>query len=157
MQQPWSFIAMEYYAIMLNRTYFLRVDDQKIVGSVCRGLTSVVGGGDPITREITSRLAIHGNLADPATYVDEATLSRRHRANFSISLSKIRSVTYDPRKKWGMGYYPHDGRVIIVSQEQRREFIVLGEQSGSNIASRLRSSVERANSSFKPPPFRGVA
>lgn len=144
MSQNWSFIAMEYYALILNRTYLVRVGDGKITGSICRGLTAVEGGGDRLTREITARLAVHGNLSDPASYVDGATLSKSHRANFVISLSKVQSVAYDPRKKWGMGYYPHDGRVTIVTPEQKRELIILGAQSGLEIVARLKSAVRVA-------------
>jgi hypothetical protein len=144
MQQNWSFVAMEYYALILNRTYLVHVGDGQIVGSVCRGLTAVEGGGDRLTREITARLAVQGELNDPASYVDAATLSKSHRANFAIKLSEVRSVTYDPRRKWGMGYYPHDGRVTVATSGQKREFIILGGQSGREIARRLNSAVEAA-------------
>jgi hypothetical protein len=135
---------MEYYALILNRTYLVRVGDGHISGSVCRGLTAVEGGGDRLTREITARLAVHGELNDPASYVDTETLSKRHRANFAIALSEVRSVTYDPTKKWGMGYYPHDGRVTVTTSKQKREFIILGGQSGRDIARRLNLAVEAA-------------
>jgi hypothetical protein len=135
---------MEYYALILNRTYLVRVGDGKILGSVCRGLTAVEGGGDRLTREITARLAVQGELNDPASYVSAATLAKSHRANFAIALSEVRSVTYDPQKKWGMGYYPHDGRVTVTTPWQRREFIILGGQSGREIARRLNSAVEAA-------------
>jgi hypothetical protein len=144
MTQIWSFVAMEYYAIVLNRTFLIRVGDSEITGSVCRGLTAVAGGGDLLTREINGRLSVPGNLADPTSYVDQATLSKTHGANFVISLSKVKSVAYDPRKKWGMGPYPHDGRVTIVTAEKKREFIILGTQDGSEIAARLNSAVKAA-------------
>ncbi|HJY06951.1 MAG TPA: hypothetical protein VJ323_11600 [Bryobacteraceae bacterium] len=66
-----------------------------------------------------------------------------------FNLSEITSVAYNPRKKWGMGYYPHDGRVIVQTLKRQREFIILGNQSGQQIAQRLREYVARANSSFK--------
>ena len=144
MQHNWSFVAMEYYALILNRTYLVRVGDGQIAGSVCRGLTAVEGGGDRLTREITARLAVQGELNDPASYVDAATLSKSHRANFAITLSDVQSVAYDPRKKWGMGYYPHDGRVTVATTRVRREFIILGGQSGREIARRLNSAVAAA-------------
>ena len=135
---------MEYYALILNRTYLVRVGDGQMTGSVCRGLTAVEGGGDSLTREITARLAVHGDLSDPASYVNATTLSKSHRANFAIALSEVQSVTYDPRKKWGMGYYPHDGRVTVTTPKQKREFIILGGQSGREIARRLNSAVRAA-------------
>lgn len=144
MQQNWSFVAMEYYALILNRTYLIRVGEGHISGSICRGLTAVEGGGDRLTREITARLAVHGELNDPASYVDTKTLSKSHRADFAIAFSEVRSVTYNPKKKWGMGYYPHDGRVTVTTPGQKREFIILGGQSGREIARRLNKAVEAA-------------
>ena len=135
---------MEYYALILNRTYLVHVGDGQITGGVCRGLTAVEGGGDRLTREVTAKLAVQGELNDPASYVDAVTLSKSHRANFAIELSEVQSVTYDPRKKWGMGYYPHDGRVTIATARERHEFIILGGQSGREIARRLNSAVEAA-------------
>jgi hypothetical protein len=50
-------------------------------------------------------------------------------------LSDIKSAIYNPSKKFGMGYYPHDGRVIIETfDNKKREFIILGNQSGESIA-----------------------
>jgi len=135
---------MEYYALILNRTYLVRVEEGVLIGSVCRGLTAVEGGGDRLTREITARLAVHGELNDPASYVDAKTLSKAHRANFVIALSEVRSVTYNPKQKWGMGYYLHDGRVTVTTSRQEREFIVLGGQSGRDIARRLNKAIEAA-------------
>jgi len=144
MSQHWSFVAMEYYALILNRTYLVRVGDDEIVGSVCRGLTSVEGGGDRLSRALAAKLAVHGNLADPESYVDDATLAKSHRANFAIPFSAVQSVTHDPRKKWGMGYYPHDGRIHIATSEGSREFIILGTQSGREIAARLNFAIGAA-------------
>jgi hypothetical protein len=144
MTQIWSFVAMEYYALVLNRTFLVRVGDSEITGSVCRGITAVAGGGDFLTRVINGRLSVPGNLTDPKSYVDQATLSKTHRANFVMPLSRVRSVAYDSRKKWGMGSYPHDGRVTIVTAEMKREFIILGTQNGPEIAARLNSAVKAA-------------
>src|SRR5690606_10873169 len=144
MSEHWSFVAMEYYALILNRTYLVCVGDGEISGSVCRGLTSVEGGGDRLSRALAARLAVHGDLADPASYIDDATLSKSHRANFAIALSEVSSVTYDPRRKWGMGYYPHDGRVHVATRDRRREFIIRGTQSGHEIAARLNAAIGAA-------------
>jgi hypothetical protein len=142
-QTPWCFVAMEYYAVILNRTYLLTIDDSRFSGKVARGLTSIEGGTG-IAGIITSRMAVHGDLADPGTYISSSRISKPNRADFSIKLSDISSVDYTPRKKWGMGYYPHDGRVFVTAAGQRREFIILGNQSGHDIASRLTADIARA-------------
>jgi hypothetical protein len=135
---------MEYYALVLNRTYLVRVGDREITGSVCRGLTAAAGGADRLTHGITRWLSVPGNLADPASHVDHANLAETHRANFAIALSTVQSVAYDPRRKWGMGYYPHDGRVTIVTARKKRELIILGAQDGHEIGVRLKAAVQAA-------------
>lgn len=144
----WSFVAMQYYGLILNRTYLVSVAAEKIRGQVCRGLTSVESGIG-LARSITHSLAVQGDLDDPLSYVSDCQLIRENKANFMFSLSEITSVAYNPRKKWGMGYYPHDGRVIVQTLKRRLEFIILGNQSGERIARRLREYVARANSSFE--------
>ena len=93
-------------------------------------------------------MAIHGDLENPLSYIkesyfksienvglnDDGILSA-DEANFRINYSDIADVWYDPTKKWGMGYYPHDGKVYVKTRTQgTKEFIILGNQSGSNIA-----------------------
>ena len=148
MEEKWSFVAMQYYGLILNRTYLVSVDADNIHGQVCRGLTSIESGTG-LARSLTKSLAVQGDLSDPLSYISDRQLSRESKANFMFNLSEITSVAYNPRKKWGMGYYPHDGRVIVQTLKRQREFIILGNQSGQQIAQRLREYVARANSSFK--------
>jgi len=148
MQATWSFVAMEYYALVLNRTYVVSVSDREIRGKVCRGVTAAEGGIG-IARLITHRLAVQGDLNAASSYIDEERLSRPASGDFSTFLSDVTSIAYDHRKKWGMGPYPHDGRVVISTPSQMRELIILGSQSGRTIADRLAESVGRANPSFK--------
>jgi len=57
------------------------------------------------------------------------------KANFRIARESITDVKYDSSKKWGMGYYPHDGKVYVNSSTSgRREFIIMGNQSGKRIS-----------------------
>ncbi len=138
-----DFIAMEYYALILNRTYKLSIDGKILDGKVCRGITSIESGSGT-ARIITSKLAVHGDLNDPKSYVDDSLLDKSNRANFSIHLNEICSVEYTPKKKWGMGYYPHDGRIFIRTARDKREFIILGSQSGREIAALISNAVENS-------------
>jgi hypothetical protein len=156
MQGTWTFVAMEYYALILNRTYLVSVDDVGLSAAVCRGLTAVKAGAG-LTRRITGHLAVHGDLNDPDSYVSQQLVTRHSKANFAINHPNITSVIYNPGKKWGMGSYPHDGRVIVNTETQRREFIIIGNQSGKEIADRLSATVGGANNSFKPKPLRSSA
>ena len=140
------YIAMQYYGLIFNRTYLVLITDCHLIGIVANGLVSVQGG-DPITSLITSSMAVDGDLNNPLSYLKEKYLKRvqdmdlleddvtnKHYANFRLKLSEIDSVKYDPSKKWGMGYYPHDGKVYIKAKNKKREFIILGEQSGEHVA-----------------------
>jgi hypothetical protein len=141
------FVAMEYYGLFLNRTFLILLTEQYMVGVVANGLVSVTGNADPLTTIITNRLAIHGDLHNPLSYLNEKYLRRvgdldllsdgflrTNRAHFRINIDDISEVTYNPRKKWGMGYYPHDGKVYVTMGGKKREFIILGDQSGRVIA-----------------------
>ena len=58
-----------------------------------------------------------------------------NKTNFLLKTSDIKSAVYNPAKKFGMGHYPHDGRVTIETYDnKKREFIILGNQSGKSIA-----------------------
>ena len=144
-QAPWSFVAMEYYALILNRTFLITIDDACLCGIKCRGATatpSVVG--NPLHQFVISRFVVRGDLDDPRAYVDEKVLRRNSNAHFIIPLIEISSVEYDATKKWGMGPYPHDGRILIRTASRSRELIVLGRQSGADLCSLLQNAVKQA-------------
>jgi len=136
---PWSFVAMEYYALMLNRTFLVSVTGERLVGVVCRGLTSEPGPG--IFNLLVAPMVVRGDLNDPRSYVSDRRLRASNRANFSIDLKDVKHVRYDKRKKWGMGQHPHDGKVYVEIADSQREFIILGTQSGEDIANRLLAAV----------------
>ena len=140
---PWSFIAMEYYALILNRTYLVSVTGEKLVGVVCRGLTSDPGPG--LFNLLVTPMVVSGDLNDPRSYVNDRRLRGSNRANFTIDLNDVKSVRYDQRKKWGMGQYPHDGKVYVETAAGEREFIILGAQSGKEIAAKLAAALSHDN------------
>lgn len=142
----WSFVAMEYYALVLNRTFVISIDGDRLEGVQCRGLTSTAGGRDALTRYINDRLAVHGDLDDPSSYIGDRRPWHYRRADFAIPLRDIRSAEHDPRLKWGMGYYPHDGRIHLRTDAHARELIVLGRQSGRGICAHLRAAAGLAQS-----------
>ncbi|MBB3059920.1 hypothetical protein FHS09_000733 [Microbulbifer rhizosphaerae] len=137
----WSFVAMEHYGLILNRTYLISIKEGKIEGKICRGLTAAhVTFGDPLTKYATGILAVSGDLENSRSYIEKKKLKQTSSANFSIPLSEIKSVEFNPNRKLGMGDYPHDGRVFIEVFRKKREFIILGNQNGKVIADRLRSA-----------------
>lgn len=141
------FVAMEYYNLIMNRTFLILISDKYLIGLKVNGLISVEGGGDSLTRSITKNMAIQDDLQNPYSYMKSSYLRKienlniygedilkTEKPNFKINRNEIKSVTYDKRKKWGMGYYPHDGKVYVKTKNgKKKEFIILGSQSGKEI------------------------
>lgn len=141
------FIAMEYYNLILNRTFLVLILDDYLLGLKVNGLISAEGGGDPLSKSIINNMAIQNDLENPYSYMKSKYLRRIvslsvfedkileiESSNFKINRGKIKSVVYDKGKKWGMGYYPHDGKVYVKTYDgKKKEFIILGSQSGEEI------------------------
>lgn len=141
------FIAMEYHTLILNRTYLVIITKDFLLGLKVNGVVSVEGGNSSLARAITNELAVRGDLNNPLSYVknkylqplleDDINLDsivEKDKANFKIYKRDIVEVAYDQKKKWGMGYYPHDGKVYVKTVDnKKREFIILGDQSGKAV------------------------
>ena len=145
------FFAMEYYAGVLNRTYLVLTTAESIIGLVVHRTIASSNRGDPLTRLITSNFSPSGDLSNPVAYVDEkyrtkysdvdlqnGDLKQISSANFRSALSEITDIYHDPNKKWGMGPYPHDGKVYIEFGKSKREFVILGDQSGEKIVNAVK-------------------
>jgi hypothetical protein len=140
------FIAMQYYWLIFNRTYLVLLTDSALVGIQANGLVADKAK-DGIVRAIFRKLEISGDLQDPRSYVKEKFLKRagdldlrgdellaENKLNFRVNYHDIVEIKYDPKKKWGMGQYPHDGKVYVKARNGKTmEFIILGSQSGSAI------------------------
>ncbi len=147
------FVAMEYYGLIWNRTFIVLLTEQSLIGVKVNGVISAEGGGDGITRAITGTLAVKNNLENPLSYVKDKyiqklegldllgdDLFKHYSGNFRINYTDIKSVIYNPKKKWGMGYYPHDGKVYVkLNNGKSYEFIILGNQSGKKIKETIES------------------
>ena len=143
---------MQYYGLILNRTFLILITDLKLIGIKVHGLISVESHG--VEAIITSLISVDGNLSNPYSYIKMKFIERikdvdllsdsflnANPSNFIFERSDVTEVKYDKRKKWGMGYYPHDGRVYITSRDNsKREFIILGSQSGSEIERNLKTN-----------------
>jgi hypothetical protein len=142
------FVAMEYHTLILNRTYLAIITKDFLLGLKVNDIVSVEGGHNPLTHAITTSLAVRGDLNNPFSYVKNKYLQpllsedinldfivQKDKANFKIYKRDITDVTYDSRKKWGMGNYPHDGKVYVkTADNKKKEFIILGNQPGAAIA-----------------------
>ena len=151
------FIAMQYYGLILNRTLLVLITDEFLIGLKVNGLVIVESGVDSLTRSLTKSLAINNLLDNPYSYMKRSYLKKLeihdifgpeiinlNWSNFKIRRENIMNVTYDKRKKWGMGYYPHDGKVYITTKNGRtKEFIILGSQSGAAIKNWIKNEQPR--------------
>ncbi len=150
-----SFVAMQYYWLMLNRTYLAILTKNSLLGIVANGLVSDEGN-DVLANYLVRKLVIRGDLDDPFSYVKSEHIEKatyldlegdeilaQNNANFRLHYQDITSVQYDPKKKWGMGKYPHDGKIYIESSTRKTiELIILGNQSGADIRARILSNQE---------------
>ncbi len=140
---------MEYYWLILNRTFLILLTDTKLIGIKVNGPIGAQSS-DPIINLLP--LAIDGDLQNPNSYINmkyverikdvdllSESFLRIDKANFIINKIDIIRTEHDRSKKWGMGNYPHDGKVYVTTQDNlRREFIILGSQSGQEISNRIK-------------------
>lgn len=141
------FVAMEYYGLILNRTFLVIITNDYLIGLKVNGLVSVEGNSkNSIANKLLDLMVIKNDLENPYSYMKDKYLDELadfdiyetdilevSDSNFKIKKSEITEVVYDKRKKWGMGYYPHDGKVYVKTANGKQEFIILGNQSGQKI------------------------
>lgn len=147
------FIAMEYYGLILNRTFLVLITEEHLIGLKVHGLIVSNIPFDPtsildIAATVLENLVDSTDQDNPYSYVKDRYLRKvenldvqgdeilaAYRSNFRINRSDITKVSHDPTKKWGMWEYPHDGKVNIkTTNGSSREFIILAKQSGEQIA-----------------------
>ena len=142
--KPAHFIAMEYKG-MSNCIYKVYVTDSLILGAKVNGYITVqpnYGIGKSIPKD---------RMHDPEAYVDQtmdkydpvlsdhAAFLSMDKENFILRKTDIRGIYHNPKKKWGMGYYPHAGRIeieTIKTPENRkgdRELILVGDQDPDQV------------------------
>ena len=152
-QEDNHFVAMEYYKLILNRTFLILFYKDQIIGVQANGVISAQVSPHSLeslaTYAATKHMMVMGDLSNPHSYLKNKYLMNmanldlledeflKRNGNFRINKNDIKSVHYDPSKKWGMGQYPHDGKVYLETSTGKREFIILGDQSGAQIANKI--------------------
>ncbi|HEX6107651.1 MAG TPA: M48 family metallopeptidase [Gemmatimonadales bacterium] len=144
--RPWSFVAMEYYGLVLNRVYRIIVTERALCGARVRGVMS-----SPFLPPGEAWL-------DPNFYPNPRLETRYHdldpesdeflgvdRANFRYDREAIEQVEFVARPKWGMGNVPCSGRIRLRLRDgARRELLLLGRQAGPAIRNALAPEAETA-------------
>ncbi len=127
-----GFVAMEYYSLILNRTFVVFVAPEGLYGWKAEG---VVTATQPMYFEPYA-----GMLQDPELIRDREAIRRLSnlKGGFFIPHSAIISVDVVYKQKWGMGPIPHSGRVRIgMASGRSREFILLGSVDAESIRQRI--------------------
>jgi hypothetical protein len=139
---PW-FAAMEYYALILNRTYKVFVTDRMLCGAKVGGLLSSprVVPQQMFDQEFWVRTQA-ARIYDSLDVTSEKLL-QADSANFQIGWNQIVRIEYRSGKKWGMGNVPYSGRLILQLQTGgSRELILVDKQDGDALKRTLDQLVE---------------
>ena len=123
-----GFVAMEYYALMLNRTFVVFVSPDGLYGWKAAG---VVPAG---VRDYFKPLS--EMLKDPKVMHDIVAVRKLAglKGGFFIPRSEISSAEFIAKPKSGMGGIPHSGRILVsLISGKTREFILLGKVDGVQI------------------------
>jgi tetratricopeptide (TPR) repeat protein len=129
---PW-FAAMEYFALVLNRTYKIFATERLLCGAKVRGVVSNNLRSPGLRDQRAWVRTGAANIYDRMDVASPAFL-KMNAANFQIAWSEITQLEYLPGKKWGMGGLPHSGRLLIhMTNGKKRELVLLGDQNGEDI------------------------
>jgi hypothetical protein len=124
-----GFAAMEYYALILNRSFLVYVRREGLYGMKFCGLVASNTGRyfDPALD------LLDDPWFTPGTEAFQKTM-KESRANFFIPRSDIEDVQFDSSPKWGMGQIPHAGKLkVVLRSGSCRELVLLGEAYGDGI------------------------
>jgi hypothetical protein len=145
-----SFIAMEYRG-MSNLIYKVYIMKDRLVGVKVNGYISVQNSMS-IGYVVPKHL-----LNDPNAYASEEfeykyrsvnlgddTVLSMDDENFILLKSQIKSIEHSKKKKFGIGYYPYSGRIIIeteitpATKRKERDLILVGNQDWEKILRQLK-------------------
>ncbi len=134
-----GFVGMEYYALILNRTYVVFAAPDGLYGWKAEG---PVSAARPLFFEPYQKM-----LEDPDLMCDRQAVEdlAKLKGGFSIAGSDIAYVEAIHSSKWGMAGIPHSGRLRVgLTNGKWREFILLGAVSSEEIRDRILASTARS-------------
>jgi len=116
-----GFVAMEYFCLILNRTFVVFVAPEGLYGWRAEG---------PVTASRAMYFELYVlMLRDPELMRNHEAVKRLAKlpGGFFIPRRDIIAVDVDYRQKWGMGPIPHSGRIRLrTASGDTRKFILLG-------------------------------
>ena len=116
-----GFVAMEYYCLILNRTFVVFIAPEGLFGWKVEG---AVDTSNPMYfSQYQERLNNPDLMGDPEAARKLASLP----GGFFIPRAEIIAVEAVYKQKWGMGPISHSGRIQVrLASGESREFILLG-------------------------------
>jgi hypothetical protein len=128
-----GFLVMEYYALILNRTFIVFIAPDGLYGWKVHGIVAAGAARDYFQDYAKS-------LDDPKL-MNDVTAARdlaKLKGGFFIPRSEIASVEIVPKQKEGMAGIYHTGRILIhFASGKKREFILLGQKIDTERIKRL--------------------
>lgn len=116
-----GFVALEYYWLVMNRTYLIFIAPEGLYGWQAQGPFAASSRTyfEPYRRM----------LGDEEFMRDRIAIKKlsQLRGGFFLARSEIVSIASDDRYEWGIAGIPHTGRIHVrLNSGESREFIILG-------------------------------
>jgi len=132
----WGFVAMEYYWLVMNRTYVIFIAPEGLYGWLAHG---------PVAASNQTYFEPYQRMLQDERFMRNHTAIQKLSGlpgGFFFDRSEIASIADDDRKRWGMGGLPHTGNIRVnLNSGMSREFIVLGSINTGRIRHKLMSIV----------------
>jgi hypothetical protein len=126
-----KFLAMEYFFLILNRTFEITINENGMHGAVVNQIMSSVNPKIISATQTGSAydLVSKANVERSQKHVaGSEEFLKLSSSNFSYAKDSISRISYNPKSKWGMGPVPHTGKLYVTFiPNTKREFIVLGK------------------------------
>ena len=139
----WTFVALQYYFGIMNRTYLVFVNKSLLCGAKVKGMISAPRAPDARWKD--PHFYVSPEMASKYATMDLASAEflSRCRANFRIARSEIRDVEFSQKPKWGMATVPYSGRIFLrMKGGESIELILLGNQDGPRICAHLQATLK---------------
>jgi hypothetical protein len=131
-----GFLAMEYFLLILNRSFIVFTFPEGLYVSKFSG---PVSSWTPFFFVPFEKIA---NDPDIVPGSEDFKDVMKPSGGFFIPRAEIASVDYVPTRKWGMGPVPHSGKLYVrLTSGKSREFILLGSQDGEAVRAAVLSGM----------------
>ncbi|MEP7354884.1 MAG: hypothetical protein ABI824_16770 [Acidobacteriota bacterium] len=133
-----GFVAMEYFAWILNRSFLVFMTDDGL------RMWQFSGPISAFFPEFYKPIEELLDVPEMAAGSEDFNDLMFGPDTFLIPYDAIRSVAFEGKRKWGMGRILHSGLLFVeLVDGQRREFILLGKTHGAAIRDSIRRKLAK--------------